>query len=470
MKINLDYKSLKFKLWLSFALFAALLMVILWFLQIFFLKTYYQEMKIAETKRIADTIKNNYGDRDFIDRVADITERNDMFIHIETDDGTIVFSPIEERHPHTSFRFVKEMSLVYKRLENSTEKTVSFMMHDPRTNTNTLSYATYLESTPDREVILYIFSPLYPVESTVDILSNQLVYVTIISLILAFVLSYFISKRITRPIIKITNTAARLADGDYDVSFEGGNYSEIIGLADTLNYTSEELAKTDNLQKDLIANVSHDLRTPLTMIKSYAEMIRDLSGDNSEKRNNHLKVVIDETDRLSLIVSDLLLLSRMQSGVETLNIKIFDLKERILSILPLYEIYKEREGFQIEFSCEADILVKGDEFRIKQVIVNFLDNSIRYSGENKWIWLSLTEKDGRIRFEIKDQGQGIPEEDLAHIWGKYYKSSVNHSRNPNGTGLGLSIAKEILELHEAEYGVQSKEGEGSIFWFELKKA
>lgn len=468
MKFKFDSKSLTFKLGIYFALFAALLMLVLWFLQIFFLRAYYEEMKISETRKIANKIIAQYEEPDILDTISSISYKNDMYIHIETSDGTIIFSPSSNMIARPSFEYMKEMPAVRDRLRHGSSNTTSIIMPDRRNNTNTLAFGAFLDNSQGREVILYIFSPLYPVESTVDILANQLIYVTIISLILAFGLSFIISNRITKPIVNITNSASKLAEGNHNVSFSGGNYSEIIRLADTLNFTSKELTKAENLQKDLIANVSHDLRTPLTMIKSYAEMIRDLSGDNSEKRKAHIQVIIEEAERLNLLVGDLLVLSKMHSGVETLHPSVFNIRETILSILNSYALYVEQEGYHINFICDADSYISGDEIRLKQVISNLVDNAIRYCGDDKIITISLKEVNEYVRFEVSDNGKGIPKEELDHIWERYYKASTNHMREISGTGLGLSIVKEILLLHHAKFGVESTLGFGSTFWFQLR--
>lgn len=473
MKFNLDRKSLKFKIWLYFVLFAALLMVILWFLQIFFLDTYYEEMKISQTRKIANSIIDHYGNDDgLVKYISALSYKNDMFIHIESSDGGIIFSPSQildrPSSPSGDFYFM-EMAVLKDNLIQSNKQDISILLSDRGRKDKTLAYGAYLDDTKGHEVILYIFSPLFPVQSTVEILSNQLKYVTLISLGLAFALSLLISSRVSKPIVNITKSASKLAEGNYEVHFEGGRYSEIAQLADTLNYTSRELAKTDNLQKDLIANVSHDLRTPLTMVKSYAEMIRDLSGNNPEKRTAHLQVIIDEADRLNLLVADLLTLSKMQSGVDVLNITKFCLRDSILSILNSYRLFEEEENYNFTYQCDPNIIVTGDEARIKQVLSNLVNNAVRYSGEDKNISITVTEKGDSIRCEVSDMGQGIPKEDLEHIWERYYKSSSNHSRNTMGTGLGLSIVKEILLLHKASFGVTSKLNEGSTFWFELKR-
>jgi signal transduction histidine kinase len=471
----LDRKSLKFKIWIYFAVFAALLMSMLWFLQIIFLDSYYEEMKISETRRVAGNIISHYGEEDLVQYISELSYKNDLYIQIESGDGTILFSPSQNldrpSFPGGDF-YLMEMAVMKDQLLNSGEKSVSILMDQggrDHKGGNTLAYCAYLDNSKGQEVILYIFSPLFPVESTVNILENQLKYVTVISLALAFILSWLISRRISKPIINITKSASKLAEGNYDVTFEGGHYSEIMQLADTLNYTSKELAKADNLQKDLIANVSHDLRTPLTMVKSYAEMIRDLSGNNPDKRNAHIQVIIEEADRLNLLVADLLMLSKMQSGVDALNVTQFSMRDAIVSLLNSYWILSEQDGYTFNYECGPNIIVTGDEPRIKQVLSNLVNNAVRYSDENKEITISVIETNTGVRCEVTDRGQGIPEEELEHIWERYYKSSSNHSRTTAGTGLGLSIVKEILQLHKASFGVTSKVHEGSTFWFELKK-
>jgi signal transduction histidine kinase len=251
--------------------------------------------------------------------------------------------------------------------------------------------------------------------------------------------------------------------------FEGGHYSEIIKLADTLNYTSQELARADNMQKDLIANVSHDLRTPLTMVKSYAEMIRDLSGDDPVKRNEHLRVIIDEADRLNLLVTDLLELSQMQSGRQSLSFTSFSMRETIENLLPPYRIFAERENFELTFRANGDGAVTGDESKIKQVLSNLITNAVKFSGDKKLIEIELVETDEAVRCSVRDYGAGIPKRELKNIWRRYYKASGNYLRSAEGTGLGLSIVKEILTLHGAKFGVDSEPGRGSIFWFELAR-
>ena len=464
---KMDRESINFKVWLYFVAFATILLLILWGLQIFFLNNYYQEMKINETNRVANIITSQYEDENILDIIRNLSYSNDMYIHIETTDGTIVFSPTSEEGRRPSYGYLGEMSAMKEQLFESKSKSISSLIPEGRSDLNTLAYAGFVEDGNDDKAILYIFSPLYPVGSTVAILQEQLKYITIISLAMAFAISIYLSRRISSPIRRITDQAKELAKGKYGVPFDGGNYSEIMNLADTLTHASMELAKSDKLQKDLIANVSHDIRTPLTMVKSYAELIRDISGEDSEKREEHLKVIIDEADRLNRLVSDLLTLSKMQAGVESLSLSEINVSELVESVVgPYIEILKE-EGYNIVTQCDEKLWFIGDLAKMKQVIGNLLSNAIKYCGKDKTVYINAYEEKSNLHLEVIDNGMGISEEDISQIWERYQKGSTNHVRKTSGTGLGLSIVKEILNLHNAKFGVESRLQEGSKFWFEL---
>ena len=256
--------------------------------------------------------------------------------------------------------------------------------------------------------------------------------------------------------------------GNYGVQFKGGHYTEITELAETLTEASQELEKSDMYQKDLIANVSHDLKTPLTMIKSYAEMIRDLSGDNKEKRETHLSVIMDEADRLNVLVDDMLVMSRMQQQKIALEKSDFDIDELVRTQLNSYDILSDQEGYKFKYESPGPIIVNGDEAKIHQVISNLINNAVKYCGSDKEIIVNLNRNAKKVLFEVTDHGQGIAPDEINHVWERYYKSSTHHVRPTEGTGLGLSIVKEILTLHRADYGVDSKLGRGTTFWFELK--
>lgn len=468
-KLNIDNRSIKFKTWLYFILFAGFLMFLLWILQVLFLNNFYDVMKDEQTQRVAKSIEIDYNQKSngkFLKSVEDISNTNDMFIYVVSYDGnTMYFKPSGDA---TSAQYYAEqIETINDAMLANNDDHAYLRIKSPDHSKDVLAYGALLTAKDKSPLLVYIFSPLWPVSSTIDILTNQLIYVTFISLLVACLISFYLSIRITRPIRTITRTAERLGRGEYGVIFRGGHYTEINNLADTLTQAAIELEKSDMLQKDLIANVSHDLRTPLTMIKSYAEMIRDLSGNNPEKREQHLQVIIDETDRLNALVGDLLSISRLQSGKIVIEKSDFNLTHAAESIINTYKIMELEEGYKFNFNSKVNFIVNGDEERIKQVISNLLTNAIKFSGEDKTINVSLKRKGRSVICRIEDHGIGIAADELDHVWERYYRSSSNTVRPAEGSGLGLSIVKEILTLHKVEFGVESTLNKGTTFWFEL---
>ncbi len=468
-KINFDSKSIKFRLWIYFAALGLGVVLLIWFLQIFFLNNYYEHMKISEVNRIATSICHAYErqDTNLTTDIQQLSVSNDFYVMMESNGQVLLFMP-ESDSLLPVYQYKDQLPKLKKMLAASKSSgAVSFKISSGVDKYSTLAYARYLRKAEDNEVYLYIFSPLYPVSSTVEILKDQLFYVTLITLIGAFSLAIYFANRISKPIKDITTTAKDMGRGNYNVKFVGNSYSEINNLAAALNTATYELGNADARQKDLIANVSHDLKTPLTMIRSYAEMIRDLSGDNPEKRNTHLQVIIDESERMSHLVSDMATISAMQTKKIVLEKTAFDLSAVSASILASYDIYQEQDGYDFVFNAPKDCLVFADKDRIAQVISNLTTNAVKYCGEDKYIALTIRKIGRKYRLEVSDHGPGIKPEELPHVWERYYKTSTNYVRETSGTGLGLSIVKEILMLHNANYGVESKVGQGSTFWFEL---
>lgn len=316
---------------------------------------------------------------------------------------------------------------------------------------------------------IFLFTSLEDIGTTTSLIKNQLIYVTLLAILFSIVIAMFLSRRIAKPISDMTKNAKKLAEGNYNVQFTTTGIREIDELANTLNYLEQEVSKTDEYRRDLMANVSHDLKTPLTMIKAYAEMIRDITLDNKEKTKENLNVIIDETDRLNILVNDILELSKLQNNQETLNIESFDIVELISDILKRYQIIKETENYNLILESPESIIVKADKKRISQVIYNLINNAINYTGDDLTVTIRITESSKDCKVEIIDTGKGIDEKDLPNIWNRYYKKEKNHKRNVVGTGLGLSIVKNILEQHNFKYGVSSVKDKGTTFYFQIKK-
>ncbi len=454
--------------------FTVVIMVVLWLLQILFLQAFYQQMKIHQLYRTAERIESSFGNESFMDIMNDLTMSSDMYIQINNSSGVLYVTSTDnpgDRMNAFASRYDSEALKMRLRESGEDHIVVKKQMYNSG-QAEAMIYASVLDDEKDDPTWLFIYTPLSAVSSTVWILSNMLVIVTLMAIVFGVVMSIIMARRLARPVNNITVSAAGLAEGNYDVNFDGTGTSETEALAATLNYAAEELSKSDKLQKDLIANVSHDLKTPLTMVRSYAEMIRDLSGDNPEKRAKHLNVIISEADRLNDLVNDLTVLSKMQANVDAVEAEPVDLKKLAEMAMDSFSLHREKDGFDLSIETVGeDFVVEADPRKIRQVFANLIGNAIRYSSDDKYVKVIVTDLGANgVRCEVIDHGQGISAGDLQSVWDRYYQSSQNHSRNQKGSGLGLSIVKQIFILHGAKYGVESTEGEGSHFWFELKRS
>ena len=328
-----------------------------------------------------------------------------------------------------------------------------------------LSVALRTSSSGD---LLYILldTTLTPLDPTVSTLQNQLGFISIILFLMAVIVSLALASLISRPLKKLNVAAKDLANGNYSADFETGGYREVVELSESLTYAADELSKVDRLQKELLANISHDLRTPLTMIIGYGEVMRDIDGENTPE---NVQVIIDEAVRLSTLVNDLLEISSYQAGNENIARDAIDIAETVREIANRYQHLKERGGYSIIAEGETSAWIYADKKRILQVICNLVNNAINYAGEDKTVIITCHASEDAVRVSVTDHGVGIPESELQNIWQRYYKVDKTHVRGVMGSGLGLSIVKRILELHGARYGVDSRVGEGSTFWFELPR-
>lgn len=303
------------------------------------------------------------------------------------------------------------------------------------------------------------------VQQTVGTLQLYLLLVGGVAILLALLFSYEFCKHLTRGLNNMSDTAVRLAKGDYSVEFVNADYKEMAQLSDTLNYVRDEVKKSEDFQREILANTTHDLKTPLTMIKAYASMVMEISGDNPEKRNKHLQVIIDEADRLTGLVNDILSVSKVSSHMESLSPKVFNLTELVYSIVDKFGYLQESQGYNFMIDIQPNLYTRADEDKIYQALYNLVGNAANYTGEDKTVYISLkSNMEGTvIKFSVRDTGKGISKEELPEIWNRYYRVKENHTRPVKGTGLGLNIVKAILESHQFVFGVESEVGKGSVF-------
>ena len=390
----------------------------------------------------------------------------DVEIFVLAPDGAVLFPQLPsidgEWQGRTSFDFSKRIQTLVKELQDEATPSVVYE------GDGEYVYGSQMQLY-GQKAYLYIAKSLDLIVATSEQMGARTLVLAIFICILSFAVSSAVSGWLTKPIIEIKQKAELLAEGDFAVDFHGNDYGqEMFALADTLNHARDELSKTDRMQKELIANVSHDFKTPLTMIKAYASMIMEISGDIPQKRNKHAQVIVDEADRLASLVGDVLELSKMQAGITELSTENFDMSAYLREILARFEYLKETEGYLFETEIEEGLYTTGDKLKLGQVLYNLIGNAVNYTGEDKRVKITLNRTGEDVfRFAVTDTGAGIKQEEISTIWERYYRASEMHKRPVKGTGLGLSIVKTALERHRFLFGVKSEVGKGSTFYVDF---
>lgn len=457
--------NLRTKIWMYLIIFSASILLFLWLFQIIFLKTYYREFRLNKLENSVKKVLNSFHDSNYENLLDDISLEDEICIEVVNNNMTKYLSVIYNKGCMGAETSI-ENSYYKKDFINSNLSKKVYTLINPRFKNKTIIYGIKL----DDSNYAFVSASLEPIDTTITVLKNQFIYVTMLVIILSLIVSYFVSRKISSGVIKINREAKKLSKGNFDVKFDTDQpILELSELAETLEYTKDELSKTENLRRELLANVSHDLKTPLTMIKAYAEMVRDVTYKDDTKRTKDLNIIIEETDRLNVLVNDILELSKIQSETQKLTIEQFDLEKFVKNIIKRYDIMSENKKYKFKVSINKNIIVSADRKRIEQVMYNLINNAINYTGDDKKIIISALELENTVRIEVKDTGKGIDKEELENIWDKYYKIDKTHSREQVGSGVGLSIVKNILINHNCNYGVESIKGNGTTFYFELPK-
>ena len=364
--------KLKSQIWIYLTIFALLILLFLWFFQILFLNKFYELTKRQTIENVSKEAKSHYNDDDFLNKLA---FDHSLCIQIVTSRGMIYSSTNYSKGCYLD----EESASEYRELFiNSSLTSKSYDVINPKFRNKTLIKALKVNS----ESYVFVSASLFPLDSSIKILKQEFIFVAFIVLFLAFAVGYFISRKLSDPLVKINKAAKKFAKGNYDVTFETNtNIEEINELSNTLTYTKNELSKLEELRRDLLANVGHDLKTPLTMIKAYAEMVRDITYKDNQKREDNLNIIIDETDRLTLLIEDIIELSKMQSAETEISMEKINFHQMILDILKRYQILKETEDYHFIYENKKEYIVSGNRKRIEQVLFNLMNNAINYTGE-----------------------------------------------------------------------------------------
>lgn len=484
-------KTIQFRLWMYFLMISLFMLVFFSGTQIIFYTATYKNMKSSELEKTAKKMLEQFGDRKDIKvfssnlkQTAYATGTNIQFFKVDYTviNGEVEFKSIPVSIVDSSPIFTQEIPTLVNTTEildniiigkkffiEASEKNEFTYYENPRlgnTNESIAIFGAKIDDHIDGKVYFHMSMPVTLSDSATTIWRRQILLTAIICIVAGTFVSWFASSRISRPIKDISIGAEKLAKGDYSVVFDGSGLLEVQYLADTLNYATEEISKTEDLRREFLANVSHDLKTPITIIKGYAETIRDISGENSVKRNAHSQVIIDESDKLTRLITDILDLSRMQAGTIVTTKEDLDLSVIAKSVLERFDIYSTRDGYKFEFDSVGDCTVIADTKQMEQALYNLIGNAINYTGEDKKVKVEVVNTGKVVRCNIIDSGKGIAKEDIDLVWDKYYRTGLK-TRKFVGTGLGLSIVKTALTSNDCVFGIESEVDKGSTFWFEL---
>ncbi|MCI8866399.1 MAG: HAMP domain-containing protein [Lachnospiraceae bacterium] len=359
------------------------------------------------------------------------------------------------------------------------------------TNFDPRSQSSYMESwgfLSDNTTLFIMSMPLTSIRESV-ILSNRFTtFVGAVALGFGSVLMYFVTRRVTNPLLRLAVLSERMSELDFEAKYEGGHQDEIGVLGRSMNTLSDKLKETigalqeanrqlqhdieekiqiDEMRKEFIANVSHELKTPIALIQGYAEGLTEGMAEDAESRDYYCEVIMDEAAKMNQMVKQLLTLSALEFGNDAPVWEQFDLAELIRDLLNSSRILIEQKGARVIWEEEGPLPVKADEFKVEEVMTNYLNNAINHLDGEKIIRIQTERMQSKVVVRVYNTGQPIPKEDIPNLWTKFYKVDKARTRAYGGSGIGLSIVKAIMDAHHQQCGVENKDG-GVEFWFTLE--
>ena len=442
--------------------FIGLMLALILFLQTTFLDGTYKNNKIAYLKDTAAQIDEGIQNDDILSVLEDISFSNEVCVRVITD--AVGFTTYQDA---SSCALGKLSSKQLNKIATTTFDNGGEALFDSNSSNIKNAYIySKLSKVNDENVLIMLSTSIVPLQSTIDTMYDQFNIIIIVVVIATILLALCLSSLIVKPIKKIEMEATNLPSGKYDHKLIKTDAREIENLNNTLTRANEEIIKADVARKELIGNVSHDLRTPLTMIVGYGEMIRDFPEENNAENIN---VIINEAKRLSTLVDDLLDLSKVESGKIEFHNKDIKISDLLGSVYDQFEPYCKANNIELVLSVEdSDVVVNVDDNRLKQVLHNFMSNALNYNdAKDTKIIIGEEKVDGAYRIYVYDNGSGVKEEDKDKIWNRYYKVDKEHKRSHIGSGIGLSLCKDILDKMGYKYGVDSVYKEYSKFYFDI---
>ncbi len=474
-----------------FACLVAGTVLLCWFLNTTFLEKYYVLNKQQSLSNGFQTIdlasqRDELQSSEFDIVFDNLCANGNITVLIIQSDSTIVRSSVNNNES-----ILREfMNILFgATLEGTTvlEETPKYVIQRQTDTRLDSEYLVLYGVLSDGNLVL-MRTALASIQESVNISNQFLAYVGGLAIIISILVIMVVSKGITTPILELTNISKKMTELDFEAKYTGKRNSrneiDELGehfnrLSSTLETTISELksannelqrdieqkTKIDEMRKEFLSNVSHELKTPLALIQGYAEGLQECINDDQESRDFYCEVIVDEAEKMNQMVKKLLTLNQLEFGNEVITMERFDLTELIRGVIHSSSILLEQKQILLKFE-ETPIYVWGDEFKVEEVITNYLSNAIHHAEGEKRITISYTRKEACVRVSVYNTGKNIPKEDIDNIWIKFYKVDKARTREYGGSGIGLSIVKAIMESLHQECGVINHT-DGVEFWFEL---
>lgn len=455
-------------MWISFLLLALAITILFWVFLSQSVRLNYVNENVEDMDRVVWNAMADYGSEDYYDQLRLIAKSQGYYITLlEENDaaGTVTLFKTNTDGDSTDGFFPDIIpSNLFAQLDEN-HGNYQYNLDGHGGSDMWTVHAVVTANVDGNRQVLLMGKSLVRVDEMLLLFRKRVIYAFLGALGISILLSLLLTRFFAEPIERLTGKAQRLAEGDYSVDFPKDGYYEVQQLSETMDLAAKEFQATEQMRREFIANISHDMRTPLTVIKMYTEMIQTVSGDNPEKRAEHLERIQTEAENLNEMINATMDLSKLQSGTFPVDMKEFNLTNLIRSAAASCSSQFE-ETIEVELDVEDDLEVFADRKLIARVLQNFISNAMKFSINEKKIVIRAHKQNDATRVEIQDFGPGIKEEDIPLIWDRYY--TVNpYGNNKKGTGLGLNIASAALKIHDADFGVESEIGEGTTFWFEL---
>ncbi len=511
------------RLKITFLLLAMIVLTIFmtWFINRTFLAEYYMHSKINALDDAYSKIRTIYENNEEADylseedtlKVEQLASNYDVDVYVfKTNIGLSYPSPDNIGKREESQMLDMEMEYLYggsnpnvedKKPLKETNNYMIFRLHDRQMNSSYIDLVGFFEklSTEEKDeetqdgfngpielnAIILLRSNLESIEESVAIANDFLAYIGVLAVIIGTVAMLIISKKFTKPILDLAGIAKKMSDLDFDIKYEVKSKDEIGELGNSINTLSDKLESTimelkqannelltdiqkktevDEMRKEFLSNVSHELKTPISLIQGYAEGLKENINEDEESRDFYCEVIMDEADKMNKMVKKLLSLNELEFGSNQANFERFDIAALIRSVLSETEILFKQKEVILHFEQKEPLYVWADEYMVEQVVTNYISNALNHVSGQNIIEIKLIPMDDTVRVAIFNTGDNIPEEDLDKIWIKFYKVDKARTREYGGSGIGLSIVKAIMNSLNQECGVINRPI-GVEFWFEL---